>query len=238
MKRFNVRWNKGLAAALALWVVAVPCGAAEKAMSTPPSSEQPTKDGELAKNPELYLQLIRGMQQKGLYYASLAHLDAFALRWKDNDEAQLLRAHALRQIGQPDKAEELYRKLTSGDFAAEAYHGLGMIALDQGKREDAVDALNRAASLAPTNVEILNDQGYALMTVGRLEDAKQSLFRAAELDNRNKAVGGNVALLLILQGKDAQADEAMRRYGIPTPAQQEIRQKAADMRTLMTRKTP
>lgn len=238
MKPINMRWNKGLAAALVLWVVAMPCGAAEKAAPSLPEQGTPTKDGELAKNPELYLQLIRGMQQKGLYYASLAHLDAFNNRWKDNDGAVLLRAHALREIGQPDKAQDLYRKLTGGDFAAEAYHGLGLIALAQGKQDDGVDALNRAASLAPTDVEILNDQGYALMTVGKLEDAKQSLFRAAELDNRNQRVGANVALLLMLEGKQPQAEEALRRYGIPAAMQQEIRRKAADMKTVTTRKTP
>lgn len=237
MKPNSMHCNRGLATVLALMLTAASWGAAAKAESMPKEGEEQaalTKEGELGKNPELYLQLIRGIQQKGLYYASLAHLDAFALRWKDNDEATLLRAHALRAIGQPDKAKELYGKLASGNFAAEAYHGLGLIAMSQGQQKEGVDALNKAAALAPTNTDILNDQGRALLEAGRLEEAKQSLFRAAELDSRNKKVGANLALLLMLEGKGPQADETFRRYGIPAPAQQELRQRAGEM----TRKTP
>jgi len=237
MKPNPMHCNRGLALALALMLTAASWGAAAKAEPTPKEGEEQaalTKNEELGKNPELYLQLIRGIQQKGLYYASLAHLDAFALRWKDNDEATLLRAHALRAIGQPDMATELYGKLTGGNFAAEAYHGLGLIAVSQGQQKEGVEALNKAAALAPTNTDILNDQGRALLEAGKLEEAKQSLFRAAELDARNKKVGANLALLLMLEGKGQQADETMRRYGVPVPAQQELRQKAGDM----TRKTP
>ncbi len=238
MKPYHMHWNRGLAAALALSLAAVSWGAAAKAEPTPKEGEEPaalTKEGELGKNPELYLQLIRGIQQKGLYYASLAHLDAFALRWTDNEEATLLRAHALREIGQPEKAKELYGKLVGGNFAAEAYHGMGMIAMSQGQQKEGVEALNKAAALAPTNTDILNDQGRALLETGRLDDAKQSLFRAAELDSRNKRVGANLALLLMLEGKSQQADETLRRYGISAPAQQELRHKAGEM---TTRKTP
>lgn len=180
-------------------------------------------------SPAAYLQLIRGIQQKGLFYASLAHLDAYARRRPESEEAQVLRAHALRETGQAEKAGEAYRKLTQGAFAAEAYHGLGLIAMARGRYQEGVEAMGRAASLAPTNVDVLSDQGYALLLEGDREGARQSLFRAVELDSRNPRVGGNLALLWFVEQKPKQAEEVMRRYGLAEAVQRGIRQKAGEL---------
>ncbi len=235
MKSPNMQWKLG-PVAMTLLLTASSWGAAAKTEPPPTAGERAalTKEGELAKNPELYLQFIRGIQQQHLYHAAIAHLDAFALRWPDNDQAMLLRAHATRELGRSDKARELYRALVGGDFSAEAYHGLGIVEMKAGRIEEAMDALNHAAALAPINVDVLSDQGEALMAAGRLEEAKQSLLRAAELDDRSKSVGANLARLQILEGKPQQAEETMRRFGIAPPMQQEIRQKATET----VKKTP
>ncbi|HLY97043.1 MAG: hypothetical protein ACM3W8_05775 [Sideroxydans sp.] len=185
----------------------------------------------LDQKPDVYLQLIDGMQQRGIYYASLAHLDAFEARWPGRADATLLRAHALRETGQTEAARTLYGKLLDGPLAARAYHGLGLIDVRGGKLEEGSTALNRAAALAPVDANILGDQGYAFLMLGKLEDARLALFKAAELDDGNKRIGANLALLLVLSGKPEQAQELMQRYNLAPRVREDILARAADART-------
>lgn len=185
----------------------------------------------LDQKPDVYLQLIDGMQQRGLYYASLAHLDAFEARWPGRADAALLRAHALRETGQTEAARLLYGKLKDGPQAARAYHGLGLIDVRGGKLEEGSAALNRAAALAPVDANILGDQGYAFLMLGKFEEARLALFKAAELDDGNKRIGANLALLLVLSGKPDQAQELMQRYNLAPRVREDILARAADVRT-------
>ncbi len=189
----------------------------------PDVSEQQTPD----QKPDVYLQLIAGMQERGLYYASLAHLDAFDARWSDRPDAMLLRANALRETGQAEAARALYGKLLRGPLAAHAHHGLGLIAMRGGNIEEGSAALNRAAALAPTDANILGDQGYAYLMLGKLDEARFALFKAAELDDGNKRIGANLALLMALSGKAEQAQEIMQRYDLSPRVREEILARAA-----------
>jgi hypothetical protein len=65
-----------------------------------------------------YLQVVAELQRKSLWYAALAHLDALEQRWGVSDTSRLLRADALRQTGQFQDSERLYRTLQSGSQAA------------------------------------------------------------------------------------------------------------------------
>jgi Flp pilus assembly protein TadD len=190
-----------------------------------------TKAQALDQKPDVYLQLIAGMQERGIYYASLAHLDAFEARWPGRDDAMLLRAHALRETGQADAAKLLYGKLLRGPLAARAHHGLGLIAVRAGNFDEGSTALNHAATLAPTDATILGDQGYAFLMLGKLEEARLALFKAAELDEGNKRIGANLALLLALSGKPEQAQELMQRYNLAPRVREEILARAADAKT-------
>lgn len=105
----------------------------------------------------VYLGLIGRMQQEGLYYASLAHIDAYQKRYGANAEIRLMRADALRETGQDEAATLAYRELVSTDRAARAYHGLGLIAGRQDDFAHAVMALRQAAALDPINAQIAND---------------------------------------------------------------------------------
>ncbi len=194
----------------------------------PDAPEQSPADAQaLDQKPDVYLQLIAGMQERGLYYASLAHLDAFDARWPERPDAMLLRAHALRETAQVEAAKALYGKLLRGPLAARAHHGLGLIAMREGKIEEGSAALNRAAALAPTDATILSDQGYAFLMLGKLEEARLALFKAAELDDGNKRIGANLSLLLALSGKAEQAQELMQRYDLAPRVREEILARAA-----------
>ena len=181
-------------------------------------------------DPELYLQLIAGMQEKNLYFASMAHLDAFDRRWPGNPRAALMRADALRETAYFDRARAIYRSLLQGEQSAGAYHGLGIIAGHQGERQVALEMLGKANQLAPTNVAILNDLGYLQLLDGRLEDARLSLHKAAELDQRNARVGSNLALLYLLDDKVERAPGIMKWYQLPEKNRQEVFRMARELK--------
>ena len=75
----------------------------------------------------VYLGLIGRMQQEGMYYASLAHIDAFQKRFGTSTALQVLRADALRETGQDDAALQAYRELLTTDRAGRAHHGIGLV---------------------------------------------------------------------------------------------------------------
>src|ERR1700688_272192 len=68
--------------------------------------------------PGVYLALIDRMQAQGLYYASLAHIDAYEKQYGATPDSTLLRADALRVTGQSDASAAAYRALLSTALAA------------------------------------------------------------------------------------------------------------------------
>ncbi len=217
---------------LALGVLA-PAMEAKADASSVPSAEVRGSDGaprrEMENDPELYLQLIAGMQAKELYFASLAHLDAFDRRWPANPRASLLRADALRETAYFDKAAALYQALLRGDQAARAYHGLGIIAGRKGDTPTALTAMEKANQLDPTSVPILNDLGYIQLLNGQLDDARFNLHKAAELDPKDARAGANLALLYLLEGKPERAAGVMQWYQLPESRRKQISSKAAEL---------
>ncbi|HET7833917.1 MAG TPA: tetratricopeptide repeat protein [Gallionella sp.] len=216
--------------------ITMPARAAVSPFAELPNKPQMVGDAELneqtlAQKPDVYLQLISGMQQRGLYYAALAHLDAFEARWPNRPEAMLLRANAQRETGQTEAAKASYGKLLDGRLAARAYHGLGLIAVRAGNLDEGSTALNRAAALAPTDAGILGDQGYAFLMLGKIDEARLALFKAAELDEGNKRIGANLVMLLMLSGKIEQAHDLMQRYNLAPHAREEILARVAEVRT-------
>lgn len=197
------------------------------AAGNPPMPE--SADGrprDMENDPDLYLQLIAEMQGKNLYFASLAHLDAFDRRWPGNPRAALLRADGLREAGYAEPAAALYRSLVAGPQAAGAYHGLGVIA---GRRDEiaaALAALEQASRLAPTSALVLNDLGYMQLRAGRLGDARFNLHKATELDPKNTRAGANLALLYLLENKPERAAGIMQWYQLPDSHRQEIQRQA------------
>lgn len=185
----------------------------------------PTPD--LNSSPDIYLDLIARLQGKNLYFASLAHLDAFDHRWPNNPRATLMRANALRETGYPDRAVALYESLLQTPFAASAQHGLGLIASKRGNLDGALQALSRASQLDPTNASVLNDLGYIQILARRMEDAGFNLHKAVELDPNNARAGANLALYYLLDNKPERAKGIMDWYRLTDKQRKEIYDKAA-----------
>jgi Flp pilus assembly protein TadD len=79
----------------------------------------------------------------------------------------------------------------NGFQAARLYHE-GTDALDRGDAAAAVDALERAAELAPRASEVENHLGLAYLEAGRRDAALAAFERATRLDCDNQAARTNL----------------------------------------------
>ncbi|MCE9562991.1 MAG: tetratricopeptide repeat protein [Planctomycetes bacterium] len=108
------------------------------------------------------------------------------------------------------EAEVIYRQLLTADAGhADAWHGLGLIALAAGQRLAGIDCFQRALTLQPNNsrfretllrcqsppsddVASLNSQGIAHAKAGRLPEALAAFQRAIELQPEHAGAHNNL----------------------------------------------
>lgn len=177
--------------------------------------------------PAIYLALIDRMQAEGLYYASLAHIDAYEKQYGATPESALLRADALRMTGQPDASASAYRSLLATSLAARGYRGLGLLAGAAGDFSEAGRQLAHAVELAPTDAPTLSDLGYARLREGDIAGARVPLMKAAELDSHNARTLSNIALLLLAQGRAHEARGLMDEQHFAPDVREAIRSDAS-----------
>jgi Flp pilus assembly protein TadD len=186
--------------------------------------------GEAAQAPadsrETYLGLVAQMQRDGLWFASLAHLDALEKRWGVAPASVRLRADALRRTDQPDAAREAYGRLIGTPFEGAGYHGLGLIAASRGEDAESVRLLSMARQIDPTHGALLNDLGYAHLRAGRIAEARVPLMQAMQLRPDDPQVQVNVALYLQASGQATQADAMMAAYGMASKTRIAVRNDA------------
>jgi Flp pilus assembly protein TadD len=192
--------------------------------------QQVANQDPVADNRGMYLSMIREMQGKGLYFASLAHVDAFEQKYGVAPDVELLRAHGLRESGQAAQAEALYRKLQVSSVAAAASQGLGLVAGARGDFAGAVAALREAARRDPTNALIVSDLGYALLRQGDMASARLSIAQAAELAPTNPKIVGNLALYLLVAGDEGRAEAVMDKAEMPVATRAAVRRLATNLR--------
>ncbi|MDR3396028.1 MAG: pilus assembly protein [Pandoraea sp.] len=178
---------------------------------------------------ELYLSMIRQMQEQGSYFASLAHIDQFRIQYGASPDIDILRADALRETGQPDAAEQAYRTLLGGSEAAAAWHGIGLVAAQRKDFAGAAQALREAVSRAPTEAFYLSDLGFALLNNGDAGAARVPLAQAAELRPDSRKVLSNLAVYLVVTGERSRADDMMTRAKMPQTTREAIDKLAADI---------
>jgi len=160
-------------------------------------------------NPATHAALVRQMQDKGMWYASLAHIDALEQRWGASDDSRLLRAEALRQTEQLDASARLYEQLTQSPLGAAGWRGLGLIAGTQGRYAEAVSHFEQARQASPTDGLLLSDLGFALIMAQRYDEARLPIMQAAQLLPKHPKVGSNLALYLLVQNRPEDARRFM-----------------------------
>lgn len=216
-----------LAAALA--ALASGCASTTPKYVRAPSLAPPEPDPQDSRN--AYLELIERMQQQGAWYASLAHVEAFRQRYGDRPALRLLQADALRETGQTDAAVALYRELSSGQQAAAAAHGLGLIAARRDDDAGSEQALARATQLQPLNTDYLGDLGYARLRAGQFDQAREPLAKALELSPGNAKATANLALWAVLRGDQATAERLSEQANLNDETRRSIQQQAQQIRT-------
>ncbi|MCC8391174.1 pilus assembly protein [Paraburkholderia sp. MMS20-SJTR3] len=177
--------------------------------------------------PGMYLGLIDQMQSQGLYFASLAHIDAYDKQYGASPDSILLRADALRMTGQAAAAANAYGELLKTPLAARGYRGLGLLAGAAGDFATAAQQLQQAVHLAPTDAATLSDLGYARLRDGDIDGARVPLMQAAELDQKSPKIVANVVLYLLASGGDAQALAVMDQQQFAPEVRAAIRGDAA-----------
>ncbi|RQR57459.1 pilus assembly protein [Burkholderia sp. Bp9126] len=176
--------------------------------------------------PGMYLGLIERMQSQGLYYASLAHIDAYEKQYGGSPESILLRADALRMTDQPAASAAVYTQLLNTPLAARGYRGLGLIAGAAGDFERAAQALSQASVLAPTDASMLSDLAYAKLRCGDVPGARVPLMKAVELNQNNPKIVSNLALYLLASGRAHDAQKLMSQQKLSTEIRNDIRSDA------------
>jgi Flp pilus assembly protein TadD len=189
-------------------------------------SQQATKDA-APDTPGMYLGLIDQMQSQGLYFASLAHIDAYEKQYGASPDTIVLRADALRMTEQSDAAANAYRQLLKTPLATRGYRGLGLLAGAAGDFARASQDLQQAVQLAPTDAATLSDLGYARLRAGDVNGARVPLMKAAELDQHSPKIVANVVLYLLANGDQAQALAVMNQQALAPDVRAAIRSDAA-----------
>ncbi len=176
-----------------------------------------------------YLKLVEHMQQEGLWFASLAHIDALEKRWGTSAESTRARAEALRHAGQAAQAETAYRSLLATPLAAAGYRGLGLLAGARGDYAEAVRMLRQARDRNPTDALLLNDLGYASLRAGLIDEARLPLMQALQLKPDNPQSQANLAMYFEVTQQREQAAALMDANKTPPATRAAIREAARQL---------
>ncbi|MDN5939424.1 MAG: hypothetical protein L0H83_12290 [Salinisphaera sp.] len=181
-------------------------------------------------NQKLYTDLIRQMIEDDKLYAALAHIEAQEKKFGTTPGVRLLRAQVLRKLGRTVEAEGLYRRLlNAGQLRGQAHHGLGLIYVQQNLAL-ALQHLQTAAALLPTNAAIRNDYGFALLKEGQVDDARIQLATAYQLEDGAALARNNYVLVLLVAGEEGQARRVARQSGIGPDTLADLRRQAQMLR--------
>ncbi|MFV3307430.1 tetratricopeptide repeat protein [Pseudomonas sp. NY15181] len=181
----------------------------------------------LGQTVELQLNLAREMLDQGRAHAALANLETLP---QDSLDVRESKALALRRIGSPLARTE-YQSLLSTCKAAEAHHGLGLIAMRSGNRIEAERELREAARLQPTDSSFRNDLGVVLLDRGDRSGARFEFITALELSEGGKLPATNLLSLMYLEGENSQAEGLIQRTGLSTDDVREAHERADALRS-------
>ncbi len=190
------------------------------------------------KSEATYLKLVEQQEHDGLWFASLAHLDALEQRWGVTPASTRLRADALRHTGQLAESRRQYALLLPTPLAAAGYHGLGLVAGSEGDFKQAREMLQQARQRDPTDALLLSDLGYAQLRTGSLAQARIPLMEAMQLQPDQPQVQANVALYLAMDGRGPESEALMAAHNLPAATREAVRLASRSTSSSSTSATP
>ena len=192
------------------------------------AADMPLEKEAVVDTQDTYLSLVKQMQSKSLWYASIAHLDALDKQWGASSDSRLLRADALRQVGQLSAAIPIYQGLLGSAKDGAARYGLGRVAAEQGDFRSAAQQMEQARMSNPVDSRLLTDLGYAYLRAHDLNAARIPLMQAAQLNPEDAQVNVNLSLFMMVSGQSAQAEEFMRQRKLDAQTQQLVKEQAGE----------
>ena len=192
------------------------------------AADRPLEKEAVVDTQDTYLSLVKQMQSKSLWYASIAHLDALDKQWGASSDSRLLRADALRQVGQLSAAIPIYQGLLGSAKDGAARYGLGRVAAEQGDFRSAAQQMEQARMSNPVDSRLLTDLGYAYLRARDLNAARIPLMQAAQLNPEDAQANVNLSLFMMVSGQSAQAEEFMRQRKLDAQTQQLVKEQAGE----------
>lgn len=192
------------------------------------AADRPLEKEAVVDTQDTYLSLVKQMQSKSLWYASIAHLDALDKQWGASSDSRLLRADALRQVGQLSAAIPIYQGLLGSAKDGAARYGLGRVAAEQGDFRSAAQQMEQARMSNPVDSRLLTDLGYAYLRAHDLNAARIPLMQAAQLNPEDAQANVNLSLFMMVSGQSAQAEEFMRQRKLDAQTQQLVKEQAGE----------
>lgn len=124
----------------------------------------------------------------------------------------LERAQALAGQGQSEQAATAFRALLTGDpDNAAAHRGLGMLSVQMGDVQAAIEHLAACHRLAPKDAKLQFTLGNLFLSVGEAEPAAKHYQRAAKLEPKSPEIFANLGAALHQAGRKQEARRALRK---------------------------
>ncbi len=200
------------------------CASDDRASWVPGSASQ-GECPKLTSDQEFTLNMAQTMADEGRLHASLANLESLPA---DLVEVRLRKARILRLLGSRE-AEPLYSSLLGTCRAAEGEHGLGQLAAARSDYLQALQHLQRAAKLAPTDEKVRNDLGVAYLNLMNVDQARFQFLTALELKPADTLPAQNLVTLLIYEDNWQRAAELTSRTGLTPRQVSEAQQRAEQL---------
>jgi tetratricopeptide (TPR) repeat protein len=158
----------------------------------------------------LYLNVVGGLVTQRNYGAALAFLDDYAVRERDRPSRYwLLRGDALLGLGRGSEAQLAYDHLDATPLAPQGWNGKGRAAAAIQRWPDAATDFRVAATMLPSNAEILNNLAFAEMHLGDGQSSVAILRQARELDPGSNLIRNNLIVALTLAGDRGGAEKML-----------------------------
>jgi Flp pilus assembly protein TadD len=183
-------------------------------------------DGDAGATNNTRLATVEQLIADGKHYAALAELDAIGAT---TQKATWLRAEALRRIDHVAESVVLYNSLIGSCLEGRAQHGLGLAAAKLGQGARAIDNLNRARQLLPTDPRVRNDLGYALLLDRRWDAAQFEFLTVLDLSPQDPLAARNLVLLAFAQGKADTARALAEKFKMDAAMKDRLALQAASL---------
>jgi tetratricopeptide (TPR) repeat protein len=144
--------------------------------------------------------VYRGAARRWATDATLLHDLAVAAR-EAAQSAQGASARALRD--EAARAEQA--SIALAPTSAMAHNGLGLIAIDEGRTQEAAAEFERASALDPNNASYFANLGNARRAAGDRGGAEQAYRRALDIDARTADAANGLGVLLVEAHRAADA---------------------------------